>query len=133
MNRIYKATLMLGLVVWSAVSVEAAEARGPGDEVSNEIIVVNDYVESVRVYVEDSEGFLHPLGRVGQGKVKQFVAPADIWARGDFRVRIHPIERDPWSKYVRIKTRALNIEDNETVVMWLKTDLAKSVLEVGQG
>ena len=99
----------------------------------NTIIVVNDYGESVRVYVEDAEGSLHYLGRVGRGEVKHFEAPADIWRRGDFRVRIHPIERDPWSKYVRIKTRALNIEDDETVVMWLKTDLAKSVLEVGQG
>ena len=133
MNRIYGATLMLGLVAWSAVSAEAAELRGPGDEVSNEIVVVNDYVGSVRVYVEDSEGSLHHLGRVGRGKVKRFEAPADILERGDFRVRIHPIEQGAWSNRVRIKTRALNVEDDETVVMFLTTDLAQSVLEVGQG
>ncbi len=131
MNRIYGATLMLGLVAWSAVSVEAAELRGPGDEVSNEIVVVNDYVGSVRVYVEDSQGSLHHLGRVGRGKVKLFEAPADIWERGDFRVRIHPIEQGTWPNHVRIKTRALNVEDDETVVMFLTTDLAQSVLEVG--
>ncbi len=129
MNRIYGATLMLGLVAWSAVSAEAAELRGPGDEVSNEIVVVNDYVGSVRVYVEDSQGSLHHLGRVGRGKVKLFEAPADIWERGDFRVRIHPIGRE--ANHVRIKTRLLNVEDDETVVMFLTKDLAQSVLEVG--
>ncbi len=133
MNRIYGATLMLGLVAWSAVSAEAAELRGPGDEVSNEIVVVNDYVGSVRVYVEDSQGSLHHLGRVGRGKVKLFEAPADIWERGDFRVRIHPIGREALPNHVRIKTRLLNVEDDETVVMFLTTDLAQSVLEVGQG
>ncbi len=133
MNRIYGATLMLGLVAWSAVSAEAAELRGPGDEVSNEIVVVNDYVGSVRVYVEDSEGSQHYLGRVGRGKVKRFEAPADIWERGDFRVRIHPIDVAPWSNGVRIKTRALNVEDDETVVMWLKRELTQSVLEVRKG
>ena len=131
MNRIYGLTLMLGLVVWSAVSAEAAELRGPGDEVTNEIIVVNDYVGSVRVYVEDSEGSLHHLGRVGRGKVKRFQAPADVWERGDFRVRIHPIEQEAWPNHVRIKTRKLNVEDDRTVVMFLTTDLAQSVLEVG--
>ncbi len=133
MNRIYGATLMLGLVAWSAVSAEAAELRGPGDEVSNEIVVVNDYVGSVHVNGEDSEASLHQLGRVGRGKVKLFEAPADIWERRDFRVRIHPIEQGAWPNHVRIKTRALNVDDDETVVMFLTTDLAQSVLEVGQG
>ena len=135
MNRIYGATVMLGLVAWSAVSVEAAELRGPGDEVSNEIVVVNDYVTRVRVYVEDSEGFLHQLGRVGRGTVKRFEAPADILERGDFRVRVHPIDHpiDPWSNHVRIKTRALNVEDDETVFMWLRRELTRSVVEVRKG
>ena len=133
MNRIYGATLMLGLVAWSAVSVEAAELWGPGDEVSNEIIVVNDYVTSVRVYVEDSEGFLHRLGRVSRGKVQLFEAPADIVARGYFRVRIRPIDVDPLSNHVEIKTKALNVEDDETVIMWLRTDLTQSMVEVGKG
>ncbi len=132
MNRIFGAAAMLGLIAWSAVSVEAAELRDPGDEASTRIVVVNDYVTSVRVYVEDSEGHFHRLGRVSRGKVKRFEAPADILERGHFRVRIHPIDHsiDPWSNHVRIKTRLLNVEDDETVVMFLTTDLAQSVLEV---
>ena len=133
MNRIYGATIMLGLVASSAVSVEAAELGGPRDEVSNEIVVVNDYVTQVRVYVEDSEGFLHQLGRVGRGKVKRFEAPADILERGDFRVRVHSLAPDRWSNHAGIKTRALNVEDDETVIMWLRTDLTQSVVEVRKG
>ena len=161
MNRIYGATIMLGLVASSAVSVEAAELGGPRDEVSNAIVVVNDYVTQVRVYVEDSEGFLHQLGRVGRGKVKRFEAPADILERGDFRVRVHslapdwwslhveapgdilqrgnfqvrvpPLAPDRWSNHAGIKTRALNVEDDETVIMWLRTDLTQSVVEVRKG
>ena len=130
MNRIFGAAAMLGLIAWSTVSVEAAELRGPGDEVSNAIVVVNDYVGTVRVYVEDVDGSLHHLGLVVRGKVRHFDAPADIWEHGDFRVRIHPVERDPRSIHVRIKTRTLNVEDDETVVMWLTRDLAESRLEV---
>ena len=133
MNRIYGVTLMLGLVAWSAVSVEAAELRGPGDEVSNEIVVVNDYLTSVGVYVEDSEGHFHRLGRVSRGKVKLFEAPADILERGRFRVRIRPIDPYPGSNHVEIKTRALNVEDDETVIMWLRADLTQSAIEVSKG
>ena len=68
MKRIFGATVMLGLVAWSAVSLEAGELNGPGDEAGDDIIVVNNYVTSVRVYVEDSEGALHQLGLVGRGK-----------------------------------------------------------------
>ena len=131
MNRIFGAAAMLGLIAWSAISVEAAELRGPEDEVSNAIVVVNDYLGAVRVYLEDSEGSLHHLGLVGRGKVKQFGAPEDIWEHGDFRVRIHPVERDPWSVHLRIKTRTITVEDYETVVMWLTRDLGESRLEVG--
>ena len=135
MNRVYGATVMLGLVAWSAVSLEAGELNGPGDEASNQIVVVNNYVTSVRVYVEDSEGALHQLGLVGQGKVEQFETPADISERGGFRVRIHPLfDPSPWSDHVRrIKTRALNVEEDETVIMWLTAELTQSLVEVRKG
>ena len=136
MSGMYGAALMLGLLAFSAVSVEAAELSGPGDEVSNEIIVVNDYTSLVRVYVEDSEGRLHQLGRVSPGQVNVFKAPADIWERGDFRVRVHPLDSPDllsWWDYVRIKTKALNVEDDETVIIWLRRELAQSVVEVRKG
>lgn len=130
MKRIFGATVMLGLVAWSAVSLEAGELNGPGDEAGDDIIVVNNYVTSVRVYVEDSEGALHQLGLVGRGKVEQFETPADISKRGDFRVRVHPLDSDPWSNHVNIKTGTLNVEDNHALIMWLTTDLTQSEVEV---
>ncbi len=131
MKRIYGAAIMMGLVALSAASVEAAQLRGPRDDVRNEIIVVNDYVTPVRVFVEDSDGSLHGLGRVSRGKVKRFEAPADVLARGNFRVRIRPIDPYPGSNHVEIKTTALNVENDETVVMWLRTELPQSAVEVG--
>ncbi len=133
MSGIYGAALMLGLLAHSAVSVEAAELRSAGDEVTTPIAVVNDYTTQVRVYVEDSEGRLHRLGRVSRGKVKLFEAPADILERGRFRVRIRPIDPYPGSNHVEIKTRALNVEDDETVIMWLRADLTQSAIEVSKG
>ena len=133
MNRIYGATVMLGLIAWSAVSIEAAELRGPEDGVRNEIVVVNDYLTVVGVYLEDSEGQLHRLGRVGQGKVKRFEASADLLERGHFRVRIRPINQYPGSQDVEIKTRVLNVEEDETVIMWLNTHLTQSAVKVTKG
>ncbi len=136
MSGIYGAALMLGLLTYSAVSVEAAELRGAGDEVTTPIAVVNDYITQVRVYLEDSEGRLHELGRVGRGEVKLFEAPAELSARGDFRVRVFPIESpDPWSptRHGGVKTTALNLEDDETVIIWLTRHLRQSVVEVRAG
>lgn len=133
MNRIYGATVMLGLIAWSAVSIEAAELRGPEDSVRNEIVVVNDHLTVVGVYLEDSEGQLHRLGRVGQGKVKRFEASADLLERGHFRVRIRPINQYPGSQGVEIKTTVLNVEEDETVIMWLSTHLTQSAVKVIKG
>ncbi len=90
MSGIYGAALMLGLLAYNAASVEAAELSGPGDEVTTQIAVVNDYITLVQVYAVDSKGDLHRLGRVGRGEVKLFEAPAELSERGDFRVRIFP-------------------------------------------
>ena len=77
-KRIFGAAITMGLVALSAVSVEAAQLRDSGDKVTSDIVVVNDYSTSVRVYVEDSEGSVYRLGRVGRGKVGQFETPADV-------------------------------------------------------
>ncbi len=133
MSGIYGAALMLGLLAYSAVSVEASELSGPGDEVTTPIVVVNDYIALVQVYAVDSKGDLHRLGRVGRGEIKLFEAPAELSQRGNFRVRVFPIDSpDPWSptRGVAIKTTALNLEDGETVIVWLTRDLRHSLVEV---
>jgi hypothetical protein len=130
-KRIFGAAVMMGLVASSAVSAEAAQLTDSRDKVTSDIVVVNDYTTAVRVYVEDSEGSVHRLGRVRRGQVRQFEAPADVFERGDFRVRIRPIDPYLGSNRVNIKTRLLNVRDDEQVIMWLKTDLRETAIEVG--
>ncbi len=133
MNRV---ALVLGLVACSAVAVEAGELSGPGDEVTSEIVVASEYQTQVLVYVEDSEGRLQLLGSVSRGEVKHFDAPPDVLERGDFRVKVYPIyNRDPWSGWndMGIKTRALNFENGETVILWIGRDLTSSTMEVRTG
>ncbi len=122
---------MMGLVALSPVSVEAAQLRDSGDKVTSDIVVVNDYTTAVRVYVEDAEGSVHRLGRVGRGKVRQFETPADVLERGSFRVRIRPIDPYLGPNRVNIKTKVLNVRENEQVIMWLKTDLRETAVEIG--
>jgi hypothetical protein len=130
MNRIHKTMIMLGLVVLSAVSVEAAELVDPLDMTGREIVVVNDYTSTVRVFVQDADGTVHNLGRVVRGEVKQFTAPTEILERGNFRVRIHPVMRASWDGHTNIKTRSITVTDDEQVIMWLTADLEESTLEV---
>ncbi len=135
MNRV---ALVLGLVACSAVSVEAGELRGPGNEVTNEIatseiVVANGYRTHVLVHVEDSAGRLQLLGRVSRGEVKSFDVPADVTERGDFRVKVYPVYNpDPWSGWndVGIKTRALRLDNGEMLVLWVGKSLTESSMEV---
>lgn len=130
MNRIHKTMIMLGLVVLSAVSVEAAELADPVDMTGREIVVVNDYTSAVRVFVQDADGTVHNLGRVVRGEVRQFTAPTEILERGNLRVRIHPVVRASWDGHTNIKTRTITVTDDEQVIMWLTADLEESILEV---
>ena len=136
MKGMNRGALVLGLVACSAVTVEAGELSGPGDEVTSEIVVVSEYQTQVLVYVEDSDGRRLLLGRVSHGEVKHFDVPADVIERGDFRVKVYPIyNADPWSGWndLGIKTRALNFENGETVILWIGRDLTESTVEVRTG
>ena len=133
MNRV---ALVLGLVACSAVSAEAGELSRLGDEVTSEIVVVNSHQTRVLVYVEDSEGRVQLLGRVSRGEVKRFDTPADVTERGDFRVKVYPIYNpDPWSGWndTGIKTRALNLDNGEMLVLWIGKNLTESSVEVRSG
>ena len=126
MKGIFGAAVMSCMVALSAASVDAAELKGPADEASNEIVVVNDYTSTVGVYVEDADGSVHRLGRVSRGQVKHFQTPEG----DDFRVRIRPIGPYVGSDQVEIKSQALNVEADETVIMWLKSELSQAGVEL---
>lgn len=133
-NRILGAAALMGCMAFAAVSAGAAEVGDVGDEASNQIVVVNQSAGPVRVYLDDSQGRQYDLGSLGRGQTKMFQAPADAVERGDFRVRIRPRYyaqrfRDP----VSIATKPLNIQENETVILWIERELGRSKVEVREG
>lgn len=133
MKRVFGATVLMGLVAFSATSVAAMEPGGAGDESGQRIIVVNESVTPVRVYVEDSDGERYELGRLERGETQTFQAPSEL-ASGEFRVNVDPGYyaqrlRDP----VKVTTRVLHVGDDDTVVLWLERDLSRSTVEVWAG
>jgi len=124
--------------VLMAAGTASAEAVGPGTVTgpdTGEVRVVNNFLSPVRVYAEDAEGRIHPLGRVARGQLKAFVIPAEIAGLGDFRVRVYPNEPiGPWSVEEHgIKTQPLSLAEVGSVTIWVETDLAASIVEVGNG
>ena len=134
MKRLFVATVLMGLVAFDAVSAEAAEPDGTPGRAGHQIVVVNESVTPVRVYVEDAHGRRYELGCLERGETKEFDAPAGVVDRGDFRVRVHP---DYYTQHVddpvKITTRALNVSDGETIILWLERDLSRSTVEVWAG
>jgi len=123
--------VLLGLVALGAGPIDGAEPGAPGDRVGNQIVVVNQSVTPVRVFVEDSEGRSYELGNLDRGETRMFEAPAEFMERGDFQVRVRPRQyAQRFSDPVSITTGALDIDDGEAVILWLDRDLARSKVEV---
>ena len=134
MKRLSAAVVLFGLIAFGAVSVGAAEVPDLPNEAKNHIVVVNESVTPVRVYIEDSHGHRYELGNLERGEARTFEAPADVLERGDFRVRVQPRHyaqrfRDP----VSITTRPLTVDNDETVILWLERELSQSTVEVRAG
>ena len=126
----YRVALMLGLAALAATSLEAAEIEYPTDEITNSVLVINNYLGQVRVYAEDSQGRLHALGRVARGKLKEFEIPAEI-AQESFRIRVVPSEPF-WSRQqdnYAVKTNPIDLERVSEVIVWLEPDLRTSKVE----
>lgn len=135
MKGMCRVALMMGMVAFSAASVEAAELNGPGDDTGHEVRVVNNYQSPVRVYVQDANGRMHLIGRVARGKFKVLEVSAEIAQKGDVRLKVYPSE-PVWSLIGNtngIKTKELSLQPGDAVTMWLETDLTQSMIEVQRG
>ena len=134
MKGMYRVALMLGLVATSAVSIEAAEIQGPGDEITTEIYVVNNHLTDVRVYAEDSEGRLYSMGRVARGDLRTFDVPEEVEG-AEFRIKVFPSTPvySPIPDDYGVKTNALDADRDRQVRLWLEADLTQSVVEIDRG
>ena len=135
MKGMCRVVLMMGMVAFSAASVEAAELNGPGDDTGHEVRVVNNYQSPVRVWVQDANGRMHLIGRVARGEFKVLEVSAEIADMGAVRLKVYPNE-PVWSLIGNtngIKTKELSLQEGEAVTMWLETDLTQSMIEVQKG
>ena len=134
MKGMYRVALMLGLVAATAVSVEAAEIQGPGDEITTEIFVVNNHLTDVRVFAEDSEGHLYSMGRVARGDLRTFDVPEDL-AGTEYRIKVFPSAPvySPIPDDYGVKTNALDANRDHQVRLWLEADLTQSLVEIDRG
>ena len=128
----YRVALMLGLAVFAATSLRAAEIDHPTDEITNSVHVVNNSLSLVRVYAEDSTGRLHGLGRVARGELREFEIPAEI-AQESFRIKVfpwHPLDVWLLQDESGVKTSPIDLERYSEVIVWLQPDLSQTVVEV---
>lgn len=132
MKALHRVSLLLGLLAASATSVQAATPRGPGAASRpSEVYLSNNFLEDVRVFAEDAGGRLHDLGRVNRGAFHIFEIPAALTG-SEFRVKVYPISGvwSPISDDYGVKTEELVTALDRQVHVWLKPNLAASVVEI---
>ena len=86
--------------------------------------------------MEDANGDRQLLGRVTRGEVRRFKAPGELAAGGAFHLRVVPAYNpDPWSPWDNqtVKTQALDLAGDETVILWIGKTLTSSSVEIRTG
>lgn len=133
MKKLYRVVLVMGLMMMTAVSVEASEVSAPDDEITTQVFVMNNYLTDVRVYLEDAEGKLHHMTRLTRGSVASFDVPAEI-STGEFRVKVYPAAPagSPIGNDHGIKTNLLDSQRDQQVRVWVEADLPSSIVEIAR-
>ena len=133
MKRMKRVALMMALLAVSAVSVKAAEVPAPV-ATSPEVYVINNHGTDVRVFIEDADGKLHNLGRLGRGELKNIQVPEEIAAR-QFRIKVYPTAPvwEPIADEFGVKTNPLDAQRDHMVTVWLEADLSQSLVEIDRG
>ncbi|MBT8487349.1 MAG: hypothetical protein HKN72_03720 [Gemmatimonadetes bacterium] len=133
MRKMIRVALVAGMMMMSVASVEAREIHSPDDEMATQVLVMNNYLTDVRVYIEDDEGKLHHMARLARGSVANFEVPSEL-AGGEFRVKVYPAAM-PGSRLdddKGIKTNPLAAGRDHQVRVWLEADLPSSIVEIAR-
>ena len=126
------AAALLGL---GATSAKAdTPVLGPSTN-TVELRVVNNHASRVMVYVQDSRGKLHSLGRVASADFEILQIPGEIAAMGDVQIKIFPSE-PVWSLLgddAGVATRGIALRLGDAVNMFVETNLYESQVEIQRG
>ena len=121
------------LVAFNAGTAKAeTEPVAPAD---HEIRVVNRHATTVRVYVQDANGGLYLLGKVGASDFKIMTVPAKLAAMGAVQIKVYPVA--PFEALSRgvdgIQSRNIELRDYDALNMYVECDLHRSVVEIARG
>lgn len=133
MRKMIRVALVAGMMMMSVASVEAREVHSPDDEMATQVLVMNNYLTDVRVYIEDSKGRLHHMARLARGSVANFEVPSEL-AEGEFRVKVFPAAM-PGTRLADdkgVKTNPLTAGRDHQVRVWLEADLPSSIVEIAR-
>ena len=117
-----------------AVSAGAAKADTSAPASDHEIRVVNHHATTVRVYVQDANGGLHMLGRVGASDFKVLKVPAAVSELGQVQIKVFPVSPfDALTQAVDgIKSRGIALNGKDAVNMFVECDLEASTVEIAK-
>lgn len=119
-----------------ALGATAAKSETPGPANNTlEIRVINNNAAVVRVYVQDANGRLRSLGRVGRSDFKILEVDKSIADLGAFEIKVFPDE-PVWSLLGApdgVRTQPLALKLGDAVNFWVETAMADSHLEVIKG
>ena len=113
-------------------SVTDSEAAGAS------VRVLNNYRSAVRIFLEDSQGNSHLLGRVARMGLQTFEIPEDLVQEGaDVEITAYPIglisgQLMTDGAYRSVKTSAITLAPGQLIDFWLEHDLASSTVSVGE-
>lgn len=134
MKTMLRVALVMGLMTTMSTAVQAEEVDPPTDVITTQVLVMNNYLETVRVYLEDADGKLHNMGLLARGSIKDFNVPEAV-ASGAFRVKVYPagMPGTRLSGEAGVKTNPLESPRDQQVRVWLEPDLPRSTVEVARG
>lgn len=123
---------MAAALLAASTGVAKAETKpGPANN-TLEIRLINNNASVVRVYVQDANGRMHNLGRVGRSDFKILEIPKTIADMGEFQIKVFPSE-PVWSLLgdgTGIRTSGLDLHLGDAVNFFVETDMANSKVEI---
>jgi hypothetical protein len=119
-----------------ALGAASAQAETPGPANNTvEIRVINNNASIVQVYIQDANGRMRSLGRVGRSDFRVLEVDRNVAELGAFQIKVFPDE-PVWSLQGApdgVRTRPLELQLGDAVNFWVETALTDSHLEVIRG
>ena len=129
----------LAAVLTAMAGAEASQAETPGVSDSDAAVatvrVLNNHTSAVRVYLQDSDGIRHRLGRVVRLGLQTFEIPEDIVQKGqDVEFIAIPVGPSGFNISVSaaagVETDSISLAPGQMIDFWLEPVLSSSTATV---